>query len=74
MEMTSNTRKIKNIVWAICADAAATPPKPKTAAMIVRIKKMITQSIIRDSLVLQNRLDVNEFAENFYQMTSCLSM
>jgi hypothetical protein len=36
-------RKIKNKILAIPAEAAATPPKPKTAAIIATTRKISVQ-------------------------------
>jgi hypothetical protein len=42
-EMAKMTIKMKNRIFAIPAEAAAMPPKPKTAAMIAMMKKMAAQ-------------------------------
>ena len=42
-EITSNTRKIKNMIFAIPAALAAIPPKPNKAATSAIIKKMTVQ-------------------------------
>lgn len=40
---TSKTKKTKNKIWAMPADADAIPPNPNTPAMIATIKKTIAQ-------------------------------
>jgi hypothetical protein len=40
--MIKNTMKMINIIFATSAAAPAMPPKPKTAAIIVIIKKCYT--------------------------------
>jgi hypothetical protein len=42
-ETINNTRKIKNRILAIEAAPAATPPNPKTAAIIAIIRKITVQ-------------------------------
>jgi hypothetical protein len=56
-DMTNKIIKIKNIIFAICADTTAIPVNPNIAAIIAMIKKVITQpSIVRLllGLFLQN--------------------
>jgi hypothetical protein len=42
-EITNSTRKIKNRIFAIPADAMAMPPNPKTAATSAMIRKTTAQ-------------------------------
>jgi hypothetical protein len=44
---TNNTRKMKNRILAIPAAPAATPPKPKMAAIIATIRNITVQRNIR---------------------------
>ena len=50
---TNSTRKIKNNTLAIPAAPAATPPKPKIAAIIATIRKITVQRNITFSFKLE---------------------
>jgi hypothetical protein len=45
--MTKSTRNIKNNILAILAAPAAMPPKPKTAAIMAKIIKVIVHRNIK---------------------------
>jgi hypothetical protein len=51
---TNRTKKIKNKILAIPAAPAATPPKPKIAAMIAITKKITVQRNITFNFKLDN--------------------
>ena len=51
---TNNTKKIKNKTLAIPAAPAATPPKPKMAAMIAITRKITVQRNITFNFKLDN--------------------
>ncbi len=50
-DSTNNTKKIKNKILAIEAAPAATPPKPKIAAIIATTKKITVQRNITISFI-----------------------
>lgn len=54
---TKSTRKIKNKIFAILAAPEAIPPKPKMAAMMATIKKIIVQRNITFSLKVNKYLE-----------------
>ena len=51
-EITKSTIKMKNKIFAIPAAAPATPPNPKTPAIIATIRNMIVQRNIIKSLMV----------------------
>ncbi len=53
---TKSTRKIKNRIFAILAAPDAIPPKPKMAAMIATIRKIIVQRNITFNLKVNKYL------------------
>jgi hypothetical protein len=69
-EATKRIRKIKNKILANPAEAAATPPKPKTAAMIETTRKISVQRNMGDLHIPNSISDCHTFPGRFHDGVS----